>query len=130
MFVHDKIRDNGLQVLVDDGDLVVLCTGEPANYADALALADAGGDRVGSAAPTIVLADAAGGGRAASLSTITGASIEADDATGTDQGYAVLDTVLGILLVSGTVTGDQVVVSGNTWSTTGPVELVAVPDAA
>jgi hypothetical protein len=61
--ISDYVRDNGLQALVDDCDLFVICSAEPTTYAQAFNEDTGSGYRLGSKVPTITLTDHSPDGR-------------------------------------------------------------------
>lgn len=114
--IPDVVIDNGPKYLVDNCNLVVICSSEPASYAAAFNEASGGGVRIGSVAPSLSLQDGAVDGRRARMAALSGGTVEDDDAVGTNQWIACLDTVGSVLLATNELTNDQVVVDGNTFA--------------
>lgn len=115
--ISDYIKDNGLSALVADCDLITICKGDPGtSYSDASTEAGSGGNRFGSVAPDLSLADGAVDGRRALNAAVTGGTIEDDEATGTDQWWACLDTANNRVLSTGPIANDQVATDGNSFS--------------
>lgn len=116
--IHDDVRDNGLQELVAHCDLLVICSQEPTTFEEAYRLvgADPAGYRLGSAVPSISLADGADDGRRARVEAITSGTVEATGGSSSGMWWACLDTSGERILSADELTGDQVVTEGGTFS--------------
>src|SRR5688572_7004885 len=116
MSVPDFYIDPSLQAIIDDCDLVTLCSSEPTTFAQANSESGSSGFRIGSAAPSLSLVDGATDGRAVRQAAITDGTVEDDDATGTGQFIAFIDVADSRICATCPVTNDQVVTEGNTWT--------------
>jgi hypothetical protein len=114
--ISDLIRDNGLQYLVDNGELLVLCSQEPTTYAQAFNEDSSSGYRLGSkSTPTITIVDHTPDGRRAQVAAFSDGTIEDNGGSGSGMAWAIIDVTGTALLATGQITGDQAVVEGNTW---------------
>lgn len=119
--IDDYVRDNGLVVLTEDCDLVVICSQEPTSYAEASQLVGGSpaGYRLGSkSTPTITLDDGQIDGRRAVLTAFSDGTVEATGGSSAGMWWACLDTANSRLLSAGELTNDQPVTQGNTFSLT------------
>lgn len=118
MSVPDFYLDPSLQAIIDDCNLVVLCSAEPTTF-DEANNEDGGspaGFRVGSATPSLSIVNGATDGRTLRQAAIASGPVEDTDAVGTTQFVAFIDTVGERICATCAVTNDQVVTDGNTWS--------------
>ena len=120
--LHNDVCDNGLSVIDDNTEILVILSDDPgltwANIATYLL-----GTK---AAPTISApADRTGGGREVTVSAITDGSVSA---TGTASHWATTDDSASKILASGALSASQSVTSGNTFTLT---EIaIGIPDPA
>lgn len=109
--LENPVYDAALQVLIDDGDRLDLCSQEPTSYTEATSTYSLGNKT----AITIgTIADGDVSGRKVTISATTGGTI---GSTGTATHYAISDTTGTQLLAAGELTTSQQVVSGNTFTT-------------
>jgi hypothetical protein len=109
--IENPVFDAALQVLIDDGNRLDLCSQEPTNYTEATSTYSLGNQT----SITIgTIADGDVSGRKVTVSATSGGTI---DATGTATHYAISDAVGSQLLAAGDLTTSQQVVSGNTFTT-------------
>lgn len=108
MYTHPDILDAPLDAIANAADLIVICSAEPASYAQALALS------LGSAVPSFTgpLSDG-GSGRKLTVDAVSGADVTAD---GDPTHVALLDTITERLLHVTEESTLQAVVSGNLWN--------------
>lgn len=121
-FLNDHVLDNGLSVITSDADKLVICSQQPATYAEAnatYALGEKEGPTVSS--PT----DGVSSGRRVIVSAIADGDVTA---TGTATHWALLDTVNERLLAANTLSASQAVTNGNTF-TLGEFSIT-IPDPA
>ena len=120
--LENPVYDAALQVLIDDGDRLDLCSQEPTSYTEATSTYSLGNQT------TITIGTIADGdvsGRKVTVSATTGGSI---GATGTATHYAISDTTGTQLLAAGELTTSQQVVSGNSFTT--DAFDIEIPDPA
>jgi hypothetical protein len=120
--LENPVYDAALQVLIDDGDRLDLCSQEPTSYTEATSTYSLGNQT------TITIGTIADGdvsGRKVTVSATTGGSI---GATGTATHYAISDTTGTQLLAAGELTTSQQVVSGNSFTT--EAFDIEIPDPA
>jgi|SRR5210317_58328 hypothetical protein len=109
--IENPVFDAALQVLIDDGDRLDLCSQEPTNYTEATSTYSLGNQT----SITIgTIADGDVSGRKVTVSATSGGTI---DATGTATHYAISNVAGTQLLAAGDLTTSQQVVSGNTFTT-------------
>ena len=109
--IENPVFDAALQVLIDDGDRLDLCSQEPTNYTEATNTYSLGNQT----SITIgTIADGDVSGRKVTVSATSGGTI---DATGTATHYAISNVAGTQLLAAGDLTTSQQVVSGNTFTT-------------
>jgi hypothetical protein len=98
LFVNDKIRDNGLQYLIDNADKQVLCEGQPATYEDATTDKGSGGVALGETTPTFTgPQDAQTDGREVQINAAAGVIV---DVTGVTDYDAIVDDTNSELLAA------------------------------
>lgn len=120
--IENPVYDAALQVLIDDGDRLDLCSQEPTNYTEATSTYSLGNQT----SITIgTIADGDVSGRKVTVSATSGGTI---GATGTATHYAISDTTGTQLLAAGELTTSQQVVSGNTFTT--EAFDIEIPDPA
>ena len=120
--LENPVYDAALQVLIDDGDRLDLCSQEPTSYTEATSTYSLGNKT----AITIgTIADGDVSGRKVTISATTGGTI---GSTGTATHYAISDTTGTQLLAAGELTTSQQVVSGNTFTT--EAFDIEIPDPA
>jgi hypothetical protein len=127
--ISDYVRDNGLQVLVDDCNLYILCSQEPTTYAQAVNEDTSSGYRLGSKVPVITLTDHTPDGRRAQIAAFSDGTVEDTGGSGSGMAWACIDTVNLRLLSTGALTNDQAVTDGNTWAITAAHAVAAFRDA-
>ena len=109
--IENPVFDAALQVLIDDGDRLDLCSQEPTNYTEATSTYSLGNQT----SITIgTIADGDVSGRKVTVSATSGGTV---DATGTATHYAISNVAGTQLLAAGDLTTSQQVVSGNTFTT-------------
>jgi hypothetical protein len=109
--IENPVFDAALQVLIDDGDRLDLCSQEPTNYTEATSTYSLGNQT----SITIgTIADGDVSGRKVTVSATSGGTI---GATGTATHYAISNVAGTQLLAAGDLTTSQQVVSGNTFTT-------------
>ena len=108
----DRVYDNGLTVLDTEANRVDICSAEPTTYTAATST-----NTLGNTTSITISAPADGdtSGRKVTLSAISGASVTA---TGTATHFAITDTTNSRLLATGSLSSNQSVTSGNTFSLT------------
>ena len=120
--INDRVFDNGLTVLDTEANRVDVTSQEATSYAEATSTYTLGNSTsLSIGAP----ADRSGGGREVTVAAITDGSITA---TGTATHYAIVDTANSRLLVTGSLTANQSVTSGNTFSLAS--FKIGIPDPA
>lgn len=120
--LENPVYDAALQVLIDDGDRLDLCSQEPTNYTEATSTYSLGNQT----SITIgTIADGDVSGRKVTVSATSGGTI---GTTGTATHYAISDTTGTQLLAAGDLTTSQQVVSGNTFTT--EAFDIEIPDPA
>lgn len=111
-YYNDDVFDNGLSELSTYGNVLHICSQEPATYTEASSTYTLGNKTsLSVAAPT----DRAGGGREVVVAAITDGSVTGTD-TATHQ--AIVDTSGSRLLETGALSASQGVTSGNTFTLT------------
>ena len=121
--LDNKVFDEGLSVISDDGNKFVVCSQEPTTFTEADVTYALGNKTT----PTIAApSDRTGGGREVILSSFTDGTVTA---TGTATHYAILDTVNSLLLATQSLTASQALTSGNDLQLTADVSI-AIPDPA
>ena len=109
--IENPVFDAALQVLIDDGDRLDLCSQEPTNYTEATSTYSLGNQT----SITIgTIADGDVSGRKVTVSATSGGTI---GTTGTATHYAISNIAGTQLLAAGDLTTSQQVVSGNTFTT-------------
>ena len=109
--IENPVFDAALQVLIDDGDRLDLCSQEPTNYTEATSTYSLGNQT----SITIgTIADGDVSGRKVTVSATSGGTI---GTTGTATHYAISNVAGTQLLAAGDLTTSQQVVSGNTFTT-------------
>lgn len=120
--LENPVYDAALQVLIDDGNRLDLCSQEPTNYTEATSTYSLGNQT----SITIgTIADGDVSGRKVTVSATSGGTI---GTTGTATHYAISDTTGTQLLAAGDLTTSQQVVSGNTFTT--DAFDIEIPDPA
>ena len=120
--LENPVYDAALQVLIDDGNRLDLCSQEPTNYTEATSTYSLGNQT----SITIgTIADGDVSGRKVTVSATSGGTI---GTTGTATHYAISDTTGTQLLAAGDLTTSQQVVSGNTFTT--EAFDIEIPDPA
>jgi hypothetical protein len=120
--IENPVYDAALQVLIDDGDRLDLCSQEPTNYTEATSTYS-----LGNQAPITIgtIADGDVSGRKVTVSATSGGTI---GTTGTATHYAISNVAGTQLLAAGDLTTSQQVVSGNTFTT--EAFDIEIPDPA
>lgn len=121
-FLNDRVLDNGLSVLTSEANKLVICSQEPATYAEAnatYALGEKEGPTVSS--PT----DGVSSGRRVVISAIADGDVTD---TGTATHWALVDTNNERLLAANSLSASQSVTAGNTF-TLGEFSIT-IPDPA
>lgn len=109
--IENPVYDAALQVLIDDGNRLDLCSQEPTNYTEATSTYSLGNQT----SITIgTIADGDVSGRKVTVSATSGGTI---GTTGTATHYAISNVAGTQLLAAGDLTTSQQVVSGNTFTT-------------
>jgi hypothetical protein len=106
----DRVFDNGLSVLSGEADKILITSQESATYAEANATYALGNH---TSLSIVAPSDRAAGGREVVVEAISDAPVTAD---GTATHYAIVDTVNSRLLATGSLSTNQVVTNGNTFS--------------
>ena len=118
--IADRVLDNGLTVLDTEANQVNITSQESTTYASATSTHTLGNaTSITISAP----ADRTGGGRKVTMSAISNGTVTG---TGVATHYAIVDTNNSRLLVTGSLTQQQSVTSGNTFSLEGLD--VGIPD--
>ncbi len=108
--IADRVLDNGLTVLDTEANAVHITSTESTTYASATSTHTLGNaTSITISAP----ADRTGGGRKVTMSAISNGTVTAN---GNATHYAIVDTTNSRLLVTGSLTQQQSVTSGNTFS--------------
>lgn len=118
----DRVLDNGLQVLIDDGEELWISSLSSDSLTYATVLAAKLGEK---AAPSISLADGVTNGRRALIAAITDGVVEA---SGTARRWHIVNTSSSEVLSCQTLTAEQAVTSGNPF--TAPAQSITIPDPA
>lgn len=105
--ISDYVYENGLAVLDTEANRLDITSAEATTYAEASSTLS-----LGNYTPLSIGAtqDRAGGGREVVVPAITAGSVTA---VGTTTHYAIIDTINSRLLVTGSVTPNQAVTTGN-----------------
>jgi hypothetical protein len=120
--LNDRVFDNGLTILDTEANKIVITSQEATTYTEANATYALGDSTsLSIAAPS----DRAAGGREVVVAAITDGSVTA---TGTASHYAIIDTVNSRLLATSTLTANQAVTSGNTFTLS--TVSISIPDPA
>lgn len=106
-FLNDNVYDNGLAWVVANGDLLNICSAEPASYAG-IAAVNLGNKAVTQGDPVNGATD----GRRTIIPAITDGAVTA---SGTASHWALFDGA-GVLVATGPLSATQVVTSGNSFS--------------
>lgn len=106
-FIADVVYDSGLTTLTTNGDLLHICSSEPATYAAAVT-ASLGNSAVTTGSP----ANGAVDGRRVIVGAITGGTVTA---TGTASHWALTNGT-DTLYATGALSATQAVTSGNTFT--------------
>ena len=112
-YVNDLIMNEGVEYLETNGNLLVLCEGEPASYADATADKGSGGKALGEIvidSADMTVADGTVSGRKITVAQQTGITV---DVTGDCDHIAIVDTVGEDLLLV-TTCAQQSLTAANT----------------
>ena len=120
--IENPVYDAALQVLIDDGNRLDLCSQEPTNYTQATVTYSLGNK---TSITISTIADGDVSGRKVTVSATSNGTI---GSTGTATHYAISDTVGSQLLAAGELTTSQQVVSGNTFTT--EAFDIEIPDPA
>lgn len=116
---------DGLVEKVREATRLFICSAEPTTYTEASATFMVGYKN----SPTMGAAsDRAGGGRKTTVAAVTDGVVNTGGGGDSEMFWALADHVNSRLLATGALTNDQVLIDGNTWSTT--AFDVGVPDAA
>jgi hypothetical protein len=118
--IADYVLDAALSKLDTEADLIHITSAEATSWAD-VATYTLGDAAVSIGAP----ADRSGGGREVTVAAVSGAAV---DNSGTATHYAIVDSSNTRLLVTGSLTASQAVVSGNTFSL--GAFTIGIPDPA
>lgn len=111
-FLHDEVLDDGLQLLTDVVDKLVLCSQQPTTYTEAITTYNL----ANKSTPTVSAPqDGDASGRKVTISAISDGTV---DANGTATHYALVDVSLTKLLAAANLSASQVVTSGNTFTLT------------
>lgn len=114
MGISNTTRDEGLAYVAANGDTLVICSADPANFAAVAGVTLGTKTGVAFGAPEA----GTGSGRKIVLGTQTGGTVSAD---GTADFWAITNGT-DELYATGDIT-NQVVTNGNTFSTTAPIEI-------
>lgn len=118
----NRVFDNGLSVIGDEGTEIHVTSQEAADFTEATATYTLGNATMpGVAGPN----DRAGGGREVVVSALTDGTITGN---GTVTHYAVVDSTNSRLLATAALTASQVVTDGNTFSLDS--FTIGIPDPA
>lgn len=120
--IENPVYDAALQVLIDDGNRLDLCSQEPTNYTQATVTYSLGNK---TSITISTIADGDVSGRKVTVSATSNGTV---GSTGTATHYAISDTVGSQLLAAGELTTSQQVVSGNTF--TSEAFDIEIPDPA
>ena len=120
--IEHPVYDAALQVLIDDGNRLDLCSQEPTNYTQATVTYSLGNK---TSITISTIADGDVSGRKVTVSATSNGTV---GSTGTATHYAISDTVGSQLLAAGELTTSQQVVSGNTF--TSEAFDIEIPDPA
>ena len=121
-YLNDDVLDDGIQEITDDGNVLHICSQEPATYTEASSTYTLGNKTsLSVAAP----ADRTAGGRSVTVSAITDGTVSG---TGTASHEAIVDSVGTRLLATDALSSSQSVTSGNTFTLTS--FTVGIPDPA
>lgn len=109
-YLNDRVLDEGLSALTNEGNRLDICSQEPATYAQATSTYSLG-NKTG---PTI----GSPGARSPSGRKVTVSAINDGSVTGTNTAthWAVSDTANSRLLAAGPLSASQAVTSGNTFT--------------
>ena len=121
-YMNDDIRDDGLQIVTDNGNRLDICSAEPTTFAEATStytLGNKNGITIGNPQ------DRAPSGREVVMSAISDGTV-----TGTDTAthFAIVDTGNSRLLAVQALSASQAVTSGNTFTLT--EVSIGIPDVA
>lgn len=108
-FYSDSIKDAALQELINNAEILHICSSEPANYAGIAAVT------LGNKTPPSLgaVADGVTNGRRTTVAAITDGSVTG---TGTATHWVIADVTGTTLLASGTLSASQAVTNGNTFT--------------
>ena len=134
VYAHDDIMDAGLLDVKNNGSQMILCSGQPADYAAATTAASSGGAQLGAvamASTDFTIADGATSGRTVTIAAKSGIAIDgvADGNTGTWDHVAIVDDAGTRLLLVTTVSA-QTVTGGNAADVNAWTENIEDPVAA
>jgi len=119
----NTVLDAALNVLTTNGDRIDLCTSAPTTYAgiSSVSVGNFGSLSIGSPA------DRSGGGREVTVAAVSSGSPGSITAGGTASHYAISNGST-TLYATGTLSADQVVTSGNTFTLAS--FTIGIPDPA
>mgnify|MGYP006306986583 FL=1 len=134
VYAHDDIMDAGLLDVKNNGSQMILCSGQPADYAAATTAASSGGAQLGAvtmAGTDFTIADGATSGRTVTVAAKEGVAIDgiADGNTATWDHVAVVDDT-GTRLLLVTTVSSQTVTGGNQANVNSWSETIEDPVAA
>ena len=120
--LNDRVFDNGLTVLDTEANAIHITSQKATDYTDATATSSLGNSTsLSIGAPQ----DRSGGGREVVVAAIIDGSVTG---TGTATHYAIVDTVNSRLLATGSLTAEQSVTSGNSFTLSSVA--IGIPDPA
>jgi hypothetical protein len=108
--LDNRVLDNGLTVLDTEANAIHITSAQATSYANVAAVTLGNSTTLSIGAPQ----DRAGGGREVVVAAITDGNVTG---TGTATHYAIVDTDgAGVLLATGSLTAEQAVTSGNSFT--------------
>lgn len=113
-WANDDIMDAALDVLVNNGSTLVVCTGQPGSYSDATTDTGSGGNALGETSVSsgdFTKADGDTSGRKVTVAAQSGISVDKD---GTADHVAIVDDGGSRLLLVTTLSSSQQVSAGGT----------------
>lgn len=121
-YMHDRVLDNGINIIDAECNRIDICSQAPTTYAEATSTYSLGNKLT----PTISApGDRVGGGRKVTISAITDGEVTATD---TATHFALVDTGNSRLLAVQELDSSQAVTDGNTFSLT--AFDIGIPDVA
>lgn len=114
-YLNDRSLDAALQVIVTEGSRLDICTAEPTSYAQATSTLSVG-NKTGIAPGAV--GDRSPNGRKTTIPAVVSGAPGAITGNGTATHWAITDPTNSRLLAAGVLSAGQVVVSGNTWTST------------